>query len=190
MREIEIKLKVASLAQATEKLTELGCVLSDPKTQEDVNFVHKNDLKWFGKDNIGEWAYPRIRLQNGKSPLFTVKKPLKNEMDCLEYELQIDKPDEMRGVMALFDYIEGVTVKKTRRTCTFNNYTITLDQVDKLGDFIEIEQVVDDGDAEKIQEQMLEFASKTLGLTIEENVMRGYDILMHELIADSGNSLI
>lgn len=180
MREIEIKLKAPNLDAIASKLKELGCTLSAPKTQEDRNFIHKDDVKWF-EPEIGEWVYPRLRIQNGNQLTFTVKKPIKNEMDCIEHEIQVDDPGEIEAIMEMFGYMPSVVVKKMRRTCKFEDYTITLDEVEKLGNFIEIEQVVSDGDSIKIQEKMFKFAKETFGLNRDNYVMKGYDIMMHHL---------
>ncbi len=180
MREVEIKLKVANLDLVASKLDELGCKLSEPKTHEDINFVHKDDIKWF-ESTGGGWVYPRLRIQNNDVLTFTVKKPLTNEMDCIEHELQVDDAKELEAIMEMFGYRRGVVVRKTRRTCIFQNYTITLDEVDRLGSFIEIERVVDDGDAEKIQKKMFVFAKEMFGLERNNHMMKGYDILIHDL---------
>lgn len=180
MREIEIKLKAQNLETVARKLKKFGCVLSKPKIQEDRNFVHKDDTKWF-EPEIRGFVYPRLRTQDGKTFIFTIKKPIKNEMDCTEHELHIDNPKEFKAIMEMFGYVPGVTVKKIRRTCKFKKYTITLDKVEKLGSFVEIENVVKDGDALKIQEEMFRFAKETFGLERDGYTMKGYDILMHHL---------
>ena len=179
MREIEIKLKVQNLDSIVSKLKEFGVVLSDPVVQKDINFIHKDNVKWF-EPLIGNWVYPRLRIQTGKPLTLTIKKPLKNEMDCREHELHIDNAEELRGMMDMLGYKEGVTVEKTRRTCTFRGYTLTLDEVVHLGNFIEIEHVIADGDAEKIQNEMFKFAKEMFGLGQDAVVMKGYDILMHD----------
>jgi len=180
MREIEIKLKVKNLDSVASKLRNLGVVLSEPVVQKDTNFVHKDDIKWF-EPLDSKWVYPRLREEPGKPLTLTIKKPLKNESDCREHELHIDNADELRSMMDMLDYKEGVTVQKTRRTGTFQGYTLTLDEVIALGDFVEIEQVVENGNAEKIQEEMFRFAKDTFGLERDDSVMKGYDILMHEI---------
>jgi hypothetical protein len=48
-----------------------------------------------------------------------------------------------------------------------------------LVSFIEIERVLEDGDAEKIQEEMFRFAEENFDLKRDNFVMKGYDILMH-----------
>jgi adenylate cyclase class IV len=47
MREIEIKLRAPDLEAVAEKLRALGATFSEAKTQEDRNFIHKDDVKWF-----------------------------------------------------------------------------------------------------------------------------------------------
>lgn len=179
MREIEIKLRVHDLNTIASKLEALGATLSKPITQKDINFIHKDDVKWF-EPLTSKWVYPRLRIQDGKPLTLTVKKPLKNESDCREHELHIDSADELREIMDMFEYKEGVTVIKSRRTCTFQDYTITLDEVEGLGSFIEIERVVKAGDPEKIQEEMLRFAQTTFNIQPDALILKGYDILSHE----------
>ncbi len=181
MREIEIKLRVTDLAIIASRLEAMGCALSSPITQKDINFIHKDDERWF-EPTIRGFVYPRLRIQEGKPLIFTIKKPLKNESDCIEHELHIDDTEELRGMMELLGYKEGMTVQKTRRKCSFQDYTITLDQVEKLGSFIEIERLVVDGDAEKIQEEMFVFAEKNFGVDRKSIVLKGYDIQMHDLL--------
>jgi len=178
MREIEIKLRVPSLETIAAKLAKMDCELSETISQKDINFIHKDDVTWYEPLILG-FVYPRLRIQEGKPLTFTIKKPLKNESDCLEYELHIDNADELRGMMELLGYKEGVTVQKTRRKCSFKDYTITLDKVEKLGDFIEIERLVEDGDPEKIQEEMFLFAKEAFGLDRKDIVLQGYDIQMY-----------
>lgn len=178
MREIEIKLRAPDLKAVTERLKALDCVISEPKTQEDRNFVHKDDVKWFESVTRG-FAYPRLRISPGKPLVFTVKKPIENEMDCVEHEICIDNADELEKMMEVLEYRKGMTVKKTRRTTEYKGYTITLDEVEGLGNFIEVERLVEDGDALAIQEEMFAFAKDVLGLDRDDHVMKGYDILMY-----------
>lgn len=178
MREIEIKLEAPDLSAIEKKLVELGCVLSLPVIQEDINFIHREDANWF-EESRGNYLYPRLRNQSGKPLRLTVKKPLSNEMDCIEHEVEVNDAEEVRGIMKMFDYVEGVTVKKTRRTCEYKDYTITLDEVEGLGSFIEIERVLVDGDPVKIQQEMFDFAKENFGLLGDEKVMKGYDILTY-----------
>ncbi len=178
MREIEIKLQAPDLKIIEQKLAELGCKISEPITQEDTNFIHKDDISWF-KESRGNFLYPRLRKQEGAPLKLTIKKPLSNEMDCIEHEIEVNDAEEVKNILKLFDYVEGVTVKKTRRTCTWNDYSLTLDEVDSLGSFIEIERVMADGDAEKIQKEMFVFAKENFNLERDENVMKGYDILTY-----------
>ena len=179
MREIEIKLRAPDLAIVAKKLRALGCVLSEAKTQEDRNFVHKDDVRWFDSTTHRHWVYPRLRIQKGKPLILTVKKPINNEMDCVEHELQVGDARAVAEIMKMFDYYPGVTVKKTRRTTKYKNYSITLDKVEKLGNFVEIERVVKNGNAEKIQNEMFRWAKEVLGLDRDDLVMKGYDIMMH-----------
>lgn len=178
MREIEIKLPAPDLSKVETTLQSLGATIGTAITQEDFNFVHCDDTKWFGGEIKG-FSYPRIRKQGDNSLKLTVKRPLLNQMDCLEYETTIGSREEVEGMLKLFGYVSGTIVKKTRKVVEYNGYTITLDDVEGLGSFVEIERVVDDGDAEQIQKEMITFATDILGLTYNVETMKGYDVMMY-----------
>ena len=52
-----------------------------------------------------------------------------------------------------------------------------MDEVEGLGSFIEVEEMTEDGDSEKIQEKLFEFL-KTMGITDEDREQYGYDVLL------------
>ncbi len=179
MREIEIKLSVDDIEGVIKKLEALGCVISPPVFQKDINFIHKDDVNWFKESINTQYSYPRIRVEDEKI-ILTNKKPVTGEMDCLEYELVVDSIDQARGFISLFDYIEGVAVVKKRRKTHYKNYEITVDEVEDLGSFIEIEIVVEhEADPVQIQNEMFDFAKQNFGLEKNEDVMKGYDIMVY-----------
>ncbi|MDP3762811.1 MAG: CYTH domain-containing protein, partial [bacterium] len=57
-------------------------------------------------------------------------------------------------------------------------YEICLDEVDRLGSFVEVETFSDDGDPEKIQEEIFKFLL-SLGVKPEDRVREGYDTLVY-----------
>ena len=72
-----------------------------------------------------------------------------------------------------------MTVYKTRSIAKKGSYEISLDSVKNLGDFIEVEHIVDmDVDSKKAQEDMWDFLSK-LGIDQKDEVTRGYDTLTY-----------
>jgi adenylate cyclase class 2 len=174
-KEIEVKLKVSDFEKLKDKLIQMGCVLSEPIFQDDITFVDHNygdyDNFQSGKNIL------RIRKSNNKY-IFTLKQPQKNEMDSIERETEITDPEEFKEALILMGYRKAVEVRKVRVKTKYKNYEICLDNVEDLGYFVEVEKIVDTGDSELIQNELLEFL-KTLGLNISERVFNGYDTLIY-----------
>ena len=186
MREIEIKLRVPDLEPIEAKLRALGCAISAPLTQTDINFIHRDDVRWF-EPLDSEWVYPRLRIQsqtdtNGNKEtetlIFTIKN-LSGTSDCQNTSF-MDDPEE--ALNDEYVWFEDVTVKKVRRTTSPEPRFCSRRR--RLGNFIEIERVITDQEAaqqgaEKIQEEMTAFAEKMFGLKRIQVVLQGYDIQMY-----------
>ena len=178
--EIEVKAKLRDKDFVVRKLTELGCGFSDVKTQDDMVWVEKTGSL---DDYLSNEVFLRIRIENGGKIILTAKSPKgKSGNDSLvkhEYEVQVDSAEEARNILALMGFQEAVRVKKNRQTTHYNGYEICLDSVEGLGSFIELEKMSDVGSAASIQEEMMAFL-KPLGIAPEDQVKKGYDILMLE----------
>ena len=173
MKEIEVKAKITNFNSVVSKLKEMGCELSEPVFQEDIIFLSKNtefpDIKK-GTNVL------RIRNQSKKTVL-TLKQPQENELDCIEKEVAFDDPKKMKEILEYLDYHEVIRVSKKRKKCNFGKYKICLDEVEKLGKFIEVEKISEE-DSEKVQNELFQFLL-TLGIKKEERVTSGYDTLIY-----------
>lgn len=174
-KEIEVKAKVANLDTVAQKLLELGCILSEPLTQNDAIFVDGN----YGSfDQFQPYKnLLRIRESNGKF-LFTLKQPKSNQLDCIERETEILNPQEMKEALLLMGYHEVVQVHKVRTKTNYGDWEVCLDKVEGLGSFIEVEKICEDGDAEKVQNELFTFL-QTLGIKPEDRIYEGYDTLVY-----------
>ncbi|MES2215814.1 MAG: class IV adenylate cyclase [Patescibacteria group bacterium] len=174
MKEIEVKAKLRDRKTVVNKLQILGCVLEKPLTQKDVIYVRNaGSLADFNNNT----EYLRIRIKSNGKILFTVKKNAGNGLAKLEQETEIVSAGEMEKALLLMGYKEGVRVNKVRVTTTYNGCEICIDEVEGLGSFIEMEEMSNDVDVEKIQEELFEFF-KTLGVEEKDRVHVGYDVLM------------
>jgi len=175
MKEIEVKAKVKDLNDLTEKLEDFGCQISAPIVQKDKIFLHKDSdfKKYQGK------VFLRIRNANGKY-ILTLKKQLENELDNIEKEFEISDPVEAEQMLELMDYQVTVKVNKVRKTCKYKDMTICLDQVEELGDFVEVEKLVEEGESLKIQEELFQFL-QSLGIDKDDQVLKGYDTMIYNL---------
>ena len=94
MREIEVKAKLRDKEGVMRKLVELGCRFSEPVTQKDSIFIEPGLTVPIPP---GRTAL-RIREQDGKY-IFTLKQSVLNQLDCLEKEVAIDRPEEMKEII-------------------------------------------------------------------------------------------
>jgi len=179
MREIEIKLKVNNFEKLEKNLLEKGCLLSEPIIQHDVVYSLNNSTKEF--ESAGEKdVIIRLRYLKDKTVL-TLKKQCSRELDNLEYETEVKEPDQMHKVLFILGWKPIVEVKKIRRKGKLGEYEICLDQVEKLGDFVELEKLAaDDTNPEEIREDLFK-EIETLGISRDNEETRGYDTQIYQL---------
>ncbi|MBI5139437.1 class IV adenylate cyclase [Candidatus Nomurabacteria bacterium] len=177
MYEVEVKARLGNREEVKNKLKILGCKFSEELHQVDEIFT-------------GSKVFPpprgtpvfRIRTQNGKY-IFTLKINQSSRLDCIEHELEISNPDQMRAIIKLLGYKQDVTVDKKRIKTKYKDMEIVLDNVKDLGEFIEAEKMVEHEnpeDRKKVQIELFEFL-ETIGVKKEDQVIDGkYDIMLYE----------
>jgi adenylate cyclase class 2 len=179
MREIEIKFKVKDFKTLENDLIQQGCIFSNPINQHDITYSQRNSSLDYNCAKEGD-VILRIRRQDGKSE-FNIKKQCSGESDNIEHETHIDDPDEMDKILRLLDWVPQVGVKKMRKKGKWDEYEICLDKVERLGEFMEIEKMVeDDSDPEIVREELFDKV-KVLGLVKEDEETRGYDTQIFQL---------
>ena len=176
-REIEVKARVKNFDQVINKLKDLGCEIPKPIIQDDKIFVDKKYGDYVSL-HIGSNIL-RIRTVNGDKSYFTLKQSVKNELDCIEKQTQIQNPQEMLDALNMMGYVNVVSVYKKRQKIKYQDYTICLDQVRNLGNYIEVEKLFnDDSELDGVQEEIFNFL-KTLGINPEDREEHGYDTLIY-----------
>ena len=174
MKEIEIKARLKDKKAVVTKLEELGCVFGKVMTQRDVVYVKNvGSFEIFNSND----AFLRIRVKDNSKILFTVKKPMKNDLDALEHEVEVSSKEEMEQAILLMGFKEAVRINKTRQTTTYNGCEICIDDVEGLGGFIEMEKLATEGDSEQVQEELFKFF-ESIGIKKEDRVFLGYDNLI------------
>jgi adenylate cyclase class 2 len=179
MREIEVKLKAKNFEEIERKLKERGCVLSEPISQHDVIYSLKSSMKEFESAKEGD-VIIRIRHLKDKAQL-NLKQQRSSEMDNLEYETEISDALETHKILETLGWHPVVEVKKLRRKGKLGEYEICLDQVEKLGTFVELEKMTsDDANLEEVKEGLFK-ELESLGLFREDEETRGYDTQIYKL---------
>src|SRR3989344_8336699 len=139
MREIEIKLRVQNLEELEKKLTDSGLVISKEITQDDIVYAPKDVLEPFSNVKVGD-TFMRIRKQNGVNTL-TLKQQRGVGLDKTEHETKIDNSEEMHQVLLLMGWKPVARVIKKRRKGSMGEYEVCLDEVEELGNFVELEKM-------------------------------------------------
>lgn len=177
--EIETKARLVEREAVMQKLESLGCVLGEPKTQDDTVFAAKTaTLEEFLSNDV----FLRIRIQDGQKVVLTAKKPVRKSAEVLvkhEHETVVESAEQTRAILELMGLVPVVRTVKVRRTGHVGTYEVCIDDIEGLGSFIELEVMGDAENAERVQAEMGEFLA-SLGINASERVTKGYDILMLE----------
>lgn len=90
--------------------------------------------------------------------LMTLKVEGRTKLASDEYEFVVDNGNAARQMLTALGWQEIVTVDKVRLESKTKDYTICIDEVAKLGLFIELEVLTEDSaDVKNIQQQMRNF---------------------------------
>lgn len=176
MQEIEIKFKVSNLNNIKNKLLSKGCIFSEELNQKDTVFVPNINDTSNGKDKI----FIRIRSVNKKVEL-NLKKQSSKLMQSKEIEFETSDFNKVYDFLDTIGFDEWVTVEKKRVTTKYKDYNICIDDVKRLGSFIEIEVLTKEENKTKHYEQEILNIAKELGIDIENRINNFYDTMINEL---------
>jgi adenylate cyclase class 2 len=175
MKEVEAKAKIDSFDGVKKKLNDLGCEFSEPLVQDDKIYLPNGED--IGNPRKGLVAM-RIRNSNG-AHIFNMKIQRENDLDNTEYESEVSNPDAIDAMLKNLEYYVASHVNKKRIKCKYKDMEICLDEVKDLGSFIEAEKLTEDEDSAKVQKELFGFLM-SIGVKKENQVTKGYDILMYE----------
>lgn len=175
-KEIEIKVSV----EKPEKL--VGFLNKNAKhvgrsKQLDEYFVpaHRN---FISAKPIKEWL--RLRSEDNAATLnyknwIYDKRGL--SVECKEFESKVSDPQQLKSIFSVLNFRPIVKVDKVRDSWIYKEYEISVDEVEGLGAFVEIEFRGKSGNSKKTVAQMIDFLkSKKVG-KIRRNY-QGYPFLL------------
>lgn len=174
--EIELKVFLENKLDTISTLTNMGCIWGRKKRQYDQTY-YKKDL--MGAKSEKE-IFLRIRQEDNNKNILTLKQII-NNMEVLEYESTIGNPDEIAKMIQLIGYEEYVTINKVRTEGKLNNFTICLDEVENLGEFLEVEMLVEDNcDRNAAKREIQKFLS-SIGVNYKQICNKRYHTMLREL---------
>lgn len=164
MIEVEVKAKIENFEDMKKKLENLGAIKSKKEFQEDIYF--NSPIVDFAKSD--EALRIRTTKENNSTNIFiTYKGPKIDSKSKTREEIEIGIEDSAKcsKIFEHLGFIRVRAVKKDRQYYTYKNFEISLDDVEGLDPYMEIEIALEDGNDYTIaQEKIFELFSE-LGVT-------------------------
>jgi predicted adenylyl cyclase CyaB len=173
MREIEVKARVDNITDVLQALKEHSVLIGEPLKHHDVVYARPG-----ATDNDPSENWLRIRTEDDRKSIFTLKRSVTGELDSIEHETEVADADELEKIISYLGYRLYSDLTKTRQKARIGDVEICLDNVDGLGIYIEAEKLVEDAaDAALIQKELWQVLDK-LGISRSSEETSGYDVLM------------
>lgn len=179
MHEVEVKAALRDKPGVMRALEALGCSFSEPVTENDVLYAKEAGSMDAYKRNAD---FLRIRVRGSGEIIFTLKHhPDRHEgrADSMpqEYETSIGSREEMEKMLALMGYQEVVRTDKVRQKGHIGKREVCIDEVEELGSFIELEELTDGQETQRVVDEMLAFLEE-LGIARDDMFADRYDIAL------------
>jgi adenylate cyclase class 2 len=140
------------------------------------NFAETDEALRIRKETSGEEETNREKETNDEETTrLTYKGPLVDDASKTreEWETVIDSHETMDAVLKNLGFSPAATVEKEREQYALDEYTVTLDTVTHLGEFVEVERVSDDGEIETARDGAFSIL-RELGLDPEDQIRTSY----------------
>lgn len=181
MIEVEIKLAVKDPEDLKKKLLENGFQRGKIVREEDVYF--NSDHHDFRKRDEALRIRSVRNLESGKEQtLLTFKGPKIDQVSMTRKELEtgIESLPVMREVLMNLGFDKQYPVIKTRAYYEKENLTACVDQVERLGDFLELEVLVEEETGKESALLFIEETLKHLGHDLKETTRTSYLTMLME----------
>ncbi len=169
MIEVEVKAKIENFEDMEKKLKNLGAIKSKKEYQEDIYF--NSPIVDFAKSD--EALRIRTTTENDSKNIFITYKGPKIDSKSKtreEIEISIEDSEKCSKIFEHLGFKKVRTVRKNRQYYTYENFEISLDDIEGLDPYMEIEIALDDGkDYNEAQNKIFELFSK---LDVEEGFER------------------
>ena len=173
--EVEIKLKIRDKNRLIESLRDVGFQQGDLVLESDVYYTSRHH----DFEKLDEAL--RIRsIQNlstgEKSSVMTFKgaKTDKRSMTRKELETEVGDPKIAREILESIGFTPVPSVEKERQHFYMQKITACVDRVKNLGDYLELEKMVDVEEEKTEALQELEEVLQRLGYSMEDTTRTSY----------------
>jgi adenylate cyclase class 2 len=91
-----------------------------------------------------------------------------------EHETPVGDPEALRATLSALGFKAAATVEKSRRIFDLDGFTVTLDSVADLGEFVEVETTVEDEQGVSEARAAVRATVERLGLDPEDEIEASY----------------
>lgn len=172
MYEVEVKVR-ADHERVRERLRELGVESTGTVTQVDTYFdaPHRafddtDEALRIRRESEGDETDARLTY---KGPLLEAESKTREEV-----EAAIANGDDVRAILEALGFSPAATVRKQRERFQHDGFTITLDHVDDVGEFVEVETHAETEDAVPAHRENALALLERLGLDPDEQIRTSY----------------
>lgn len=164
MIEVEVKAKIDSFEEIEERLAEIGAEKTKKEFQEDIYF--NSPVVDFAKTD--EALRIRTTKEDDKTNIFITYKGPKIDSKSKtrkEIEMGIEDSEKCADIFEEIGFKQVRAVRKNRQYYKYENFEISLDDIEGLDPYMEIEIALDDGaDYSEAQDRIFALFEK-LGIT-------------------------
>jgi len=167
MIEVEVKLPLRDVKELKRRLNEFGATFIAEEDERDIYFnaPHRD----FAKTDEA------LRIRFSKDTTLTYKGPKLDKVSKTRKEITVPVADAERAMAMLkaLGFEEVATVVKRRQAYRLDNLTISIDDVQGLGTYMEIEAIVSHKKYQSTLNRIFETLYK-LGLSKEDTIRESY----------------
>ncbi|VTT87785.1 Adenylate cyclase [Halorubrum sp. DM2] len=182
MYEVEIKVP-ADLDATRERLRAVGAERADARRQRDTyydaphrEFAETDEALRIRRETPLEGDVSSAETDRDAAATVTYKGPLLEDASKTraEHETGVDDGEALASVLSGLGFEPAATVEKRREFWSYDGFTVTLDAVAGLDEYVEIERAVDEErEVDAAREAAIE-ALDRLGLDADEQVRTSY----------------
>jgi len=172
MYEVELKCR-ADHDALRDRLAELGAAHVDSRTQTDTyydaphrEFAETDEALRIRHEQPADGE--AVTKVTYKGPLIEQESKTREE-----HETTVDSESALEGILSGLGFEPAATVEKDREFYALEGYTITLDAVRGLGEFVEVEGEATEAEVERVREGAVDLLSE-LGLDASEQIRTSY----------------
>jgi len=159
MIEVEIRARLKDPKKFVEKLESMNAKFLGELIQSDSIYAYEKPGKPIKENGI----MARIREENGKSKL-EFKEICREKCAGLEIKANISNKEIAKRLLSKLGLNTLCEINKKRRLFSIEEFEISVDNVEGLGDFVEIEKIVEnDDESEAAKNSCIEFLRSIVG---------------------------